>query len=134
MLQRVVEVPWQVEVYFDGECPLCRREIAWLRRQDRLGPLRFVDIAAEDFCEEELGFEHAHFMAEIQGRLPNGEWIRGVEVFRQIYVALGWGALVRATRWPGVSHGLDWAYRIFARNRLKWTGRCDSNCRVECER
>ena len=68
-------------------------------------------------------------MAEIHGRLPDGRWIRGVEVFRRLYAAVGWRRLAAATRWPGVRQALEAAYRLFARNRLRWTGRCPSACR-----
>jgi predicted DCC family thiol-disulfide oxidoreductase YuxK len=35
------------------------------------------------------------------------------------------------TRIPGISHGLDAAYRVFAKNRLKLTGRCTTeSCAV----
>ena len=30
---------------------------------------------------------------------------------------------VTQTRWPILRGLFDWAYRIFARNRLRWTGR-----------
>lgn len=71
-------------------------------------------------------------MSKIHGRLPNGEWIEGVEVFRKLYDAVGFGWLVPATRVPGISHALDAAYRVFAKNRLRITGRsgantCDTN-------
>jgi len=44
---------------------------------------------------------------------------------------LGLGILVAPTRLPGVRQLLDVAYRWFARNRLRLTGRCDADgCRV----
>ena len=70
-------------------------------------------------------------MDEIQGRLPDGNWITGVEVFRRLYTAVGFGPLVALTRLPGISHGLDAGYRVFARNRLRFTGRCEASCRID---
>lgn len=122
---------WDVEVFYDGDCPFCRREINLLRRWDRKKRIRFTDIVAADFNPAAYGMEFDQFMAAIQGRLPNGEWIHGVEVFRRLYSAIGLSWLVALTRWPGFRQGLDWAYRIFARNRLRWTGRCTTDCRVE---
>lgn len=121
---------FEVEVFFDGACPLCRREIAWLRRWDRDARIRFTDIAHNDFDAATAGVSHDQLMAEIHARLPDGQWIRGVEVFRRLYAAVGWRRLVAMTRCPGVSHVLDVAYRVFARNRLRWTGRCIGNCEV----
>jgi predicted DCC family thiol-disulfide oxidoreductase YuxK len=34
-----------LEVWFDGDCPLCRREIAVMRRLDRRGAIIFTDVA-----------------------------------------------------------------------------------------
>ncbi|GIX00554.1 MAG: thiol-disulfide oxidoreductase [Pirellulaceae bacterium] len=115
---------WQVEVFFDGECPLCLREIRMLRRMDRQKNIRFTDIADPTFHPADYGKSMQEFMAEIQGRLPDGSWIRGVEVFRRMYAAVGFGPLVALTRLPGVSCMLDLGYRIFAKNRLRLTGRC----------
>jgi predicted DCC family thiol-disulfide oxidoreductase YuxK len=67
---------------------------------------------------------HQEFMAEIQGRLPDGSWLTGVEVFRRMYSAIGFGWIVSATRWPIVSPVLDWGYKAFAKRRLALTGRC----------
>ena len=38
----------KVLVWFDGGCPLCRREIALMRRLDRRGAITFVDAASAD--------------------------------------------------------------------------------------
>ncbi len=32
-------------VWFDGACPLCRREIALIRRLDRRGAIAFIDLS-----------------------------------------------------------------------------------------
>jgi predicted DCC family thiol-disulfide oxidoreductase YuxK len=115
-------------VFFDGECPLCQREIGLLRKLDRRGRIRFTDIAADGFGANAIGIPHEELLAEIHGRTPDGQWVRGVEVFRQLYSALGIGLspLVALSRLPGVAHVLDWGYGVFARNRLKWTGRCET--------
>lgn len=123
-----LSIKWELELFYDGGCPLCSREIAFIRGRDKHGRICFTDIAAESFDTEALGVEFEQLMAEIHGRLPDGRWIRGVEVFRRLYTAIGWNWIVAATRWPGVKQALDLAYRVFAKNRLRWTGRCTTAC------
>lgn len=115
---------WEVEVFYDGDCPLCLREIKLLRWLDSRLRIRFTDIAKPEFDPADYGKSMQEFMGEIQGRLPDGQWIIGVEVFRRLYAAVGFRLLVPLTRIPGVSHGLDFGYRLFAKNRLRLTGRC----------
>lgn len=121
-----------IEVFFDGGCPLCRREIALLRRMDGgRGRIRFTDIDAPEFDPASVGRSQAELMAHIHGRLPDGSFVTGVEVFRQLYAAVGFGPLVAVTRLPGIRHALDAAYAVFARNRLRLTGRCTAeSCQV----
>lgn len=118
-------VSHEVEVFFDGDCPLCRREIDFLIRRDKHGRILASDIAALNFDAGTLGMTQEDFMKEIWGRLPNGEFIKGVEVFRRLYSAVGFGWMVKVTRVPGIAWCLDRAYSLFARHRLKLTGRCD---------
>ena len=117
---------YQVEVFFDGDCPLCLREIKLLRWMDRRSQIRFTDIAQPDFAPSDYHKSFKDFMDEIHGRLPDGTWIVGVEVFRRLYAAVGFGALMALTRLPVISHGLDLAYRLFAKQRLRLTGRCNA--------
>lgn len=103
-----------------------------LRRWDRQHKIRFTDIDAAEFRPEELGKTMAELMAEIQGRLPDGTWISGVEVFRRLYTAVGFGPLVFLTRLPIISQTMDLGYRWFAKNRLRLTGRCTAeSCKVK---
>jgi predicted DCC family thiol-disulfide oxidoreductase YuxK len=118
---------WDIEVFYDGACPLCLREIRFLRRWDRRVRIQFRDIASADFKPSDYGKTLEMFMSEIHGRLPDGTWIRGVDVFRRLYTAIGLGPLVWITRLPVVAGLLDRIYRVFARNRLRLTRRCSTN-------
>lgn len=122
---------FEIEVFHDGGCPLCSREIRTLRKLDRRGRIRFTDIVAPEFDASSVGVPWTILMARIHGRLPDGTMIEGVEVFRRLYSAVGFSALVALTRLPGISQLLNIAYRQFARNRLRLTGRCaDGACEV----
>jgi predicted DCC family thiol-disulfide oxidoreductase YuxK len=114
----------QFEVFYDGACPLCRREIDMLKRWDRRGRSRMIDISSPTFDPQGIGKTYADLMARIHGRLADGTFVEGVEVFRQLYGAIGLGPLVALTRLPGVSQLLDLGYQFFARHRLRLTGRC----------
>jgi predicted DCC family thiol-disulfide oxidoreductase YuxK len=115
---------FDIEVFYDGECPLCTREIRMLRCLDRRERIRFTDIAAAGFDAASVGMTWEALMDRIHGRLADGTLIEGVEVFRRLYTAVGFGPLVAVTRLAGVAQLLDVAYRAFAQNRLRLTGRC----------
>ena len=116
-----------IEVFYDGGCPVCLREVRVIRRLDRRGRICFTDIDAPGFqvSEGSPGFDD--LMARIHARASDGTWVHGVEVFRRLYAAIGFGPLVAVSRWPGISPLLDWGYAIFARNRTQWFGRCTAN-------
>lgn len=117
----------EIEVFYDGGCPLCVREINILKWMDRKNSIAFTDIADEEFSAESLGLTYEQMMSEIYGRLPDGSFIKGVEVFRRLYSAVGFSWVVAPTRLPGISHLMDVGYVIFAKNRLRLTGRCNAN-------
>ncbi len=115
----------QLEVFFDGDCPLCTKEITFVRRLDRKQRVLFTDIAAPGFDAASIGRTQEDLMARIQARTTDGSFIDGVEVFRRMYAAVGLSPLVALTRLPGITQLLDVGYRWFAKNRLRLTGRCD---------
>jgi predicted DCC family thiol-disulfide oxidoreductase YuxK len=116
----------EIEVYYDGGCPVCLREVRVLRRLDRRGRIRFTDIDAPGFQAPQPGPALDDLTARIHARASDGAWIHGVEVFRCLYAAVGFGALVAVSRWPGIAQVLDRGYAIFARNRTRWFGRSTS--------
>jgi predicted DCC family thiol-disulfide oxidoreductase YuxK len=69
----------------------------------------------------------------VHGVMPDGTIVRGLEVIRRAYSAVGWGWMMAPTGWPGLKWLCDRVYAWFAKNRRKWSwattacdeGRCD---------
>jgi len=116
----------EIEVFFDGACPLCAREIKLLKRWDKLKRIQFTDISLPAFDAASLGRAQDDLMSQITGRLPDGTLIQGMEVFRRLYSAVGFRWAANLTRIPVVSQLCDLGYRLFAKNRLRLTGRCNA--------
>lgn len=118
---------WKIKLLYDGQCPLCLREVNFLRRRDAgRGLVEFVDIDGEAYSPAANGgvdFETA--MGRIHAVLPDGTVIKNVEVFRQVYEVLGMGWIYAATRWPLIGSVVDWLYGVWADRRLALTGRPD---------
>jgi predicted DCC family thiol-disulfide oxidoreductase YuxK len=124
---------WQIRVLFDGECPLCKREIRMLERLDRgRDRIAFEDISNAAFDPAQYGLDADLVMAKIHGVLPDGSVVEGLEVFRRAYAAVGLGRLMAPTRWPLLRGLSEAGYQIFARNRLRWTGRQDDCATGRC--
>lgn len=121
---------------YDGLCPICQKEVAWLSRWNKQGRLGLQDINAPDFQPEAYGKTFADLMAEIHGVFPDGRIIKGVPVFRAAYQTVGLGWLMAPTGWPIFSGLFAWFYRLFAKHRLRmggWLGgaRCDERCSID---
>lgn len=102
------------EVFFDAQCPLCKKEIDMVRRMDVNERLILTDIAANDFDPTSVGKSLDTLMREIHGRHSDGSWVVGVEVFREIYSRVGFARLASISRWPIVRSLLNVGYRCFA--------------------
>jgi len=105
-------------VFHDGICPLCRREVAFLRKRDRKGRIRFIDIAAPDFDPGVYGLTQSRVERQIHGLDERQEVISGVEVFRRAYAAVDLGRLWGWTGWPVIAPVCDALYSLFARFRV----------------
>lgn len=109
---------WPAKVFYDGQCPVCSREIDVYRRRAMAERLDYVDITAPDFRAEDYGLDPDEVQRALHVKLANGEVRRGVEGFRVIWRAtpgMGWAASVAG--WPGVKQIMALGYRLFARNR-----------------
>ena len=125
--------PWRFRIFIDGGCPLCAREATLMEKLDkgrkRGSPnLDIIDIAKPQFdparfTKNGRTLTHADFMATIHGQHPDGTVIAGLEVFRQTYAAVGHAWVLNWTRLPILRWVAEKAYDLFAKHRLRLTGR-----------
>ena len=100
-------------VWHDGNCPLCRREIALMQRLDRRGAIDFVDVTQAHACPIDPAVMLARFHASEDGRL-----LSGAAAFAAMWRAI---PLLRplglAARTPAVLAFLERLYVVFLRYR-----------------
>ena len=102
-------------VWFDGSCPLCRREIALMRRLDRRGAIDFVEVGEEGAAN--CPVDRAELLARFHAR-ENGQLLSGAAAFAAMWRAIPLlrplGLLARNRVVLGM---LERGYKVFLRVR-----------------
>lgn len=124
MLGMINQTP--LTVWYDGECPVCRQEVALYRRMDRHELIDWVDIGALDDTELPPGKSRNDLLGRFHtrpvtteadsGSIENG-YLIGVDAFAAIWQRLPWlrrGAFLFHT--PGIRQLAKLGYLGF----LKW--------------
>ncbi len=102
-------------VFFDGSCPLCRREIAFYQRQRGADAIDWHDVSSMsgEACVAP-GLDCASAMKRFHVRNADGEIKSGATAFAELWTwlpAFRWAG--RLARLPGIVHVLELAYRAF---------------------
>lgn len=111
-------------VYFDGACPVCRREIALYRRGAGAEAVCWVDASAcpPEALGAQLSREAA--LARLHLRQADGRLVQGAAAFLALWSALpghpGLARLARVLNRPALLPLLDRAYAAFLRLRRLW--------------
>ena len=120
----------ELTVWYDGGCPLCRREIAMMRRLDAAQAIDFIDV---DDASADCPIDRGDLLARFHAR-EDGTLLSGAAAFAAMWRAiprlrpLGLAARNGAVLWV-----LERAYRQFLRIRPRIQGmarRADSSARV----
>ena len=89
---------------FDGGCPLCVREVRFLRGRDRHHRIAFVDIDASYYDPPAYaGISYRMARGRIHAWKSNGDVLQDIAVFREAYRLIGLGWLYALARWPFVA-------------------------------
>ena len=100
-------------VWYDDSCPLCRREIALMRRLDTRRAIEFVDVAEATACPIDRGTLLARFHAYEDGLMLSGA-AAFVAMWRAIPLLRPVGLLAKS---PAVLALLERLYLLFLRVR-----------------
>ncbi|WP_374428228.1 thiol-disulfide oxidoreductase DCC family protein [Ideonella dechloratans] len=135
-----------LEVFFDGACPLCRREIAHYRRLTPRQPIAWRDLSEPATCAalDDPGVPNrAALLARFHVRDAAGHWHAGAAGFLRLWAALPrWWLLAAAVQaLPGAPWLAERAYRRFlrwrpalqARARRLLGERGEADCGAACD-
>jgi predicted DCC family thiol-disulfide oxidoreductase YuxK len=102
------------DVYFDGSCPLCRREIDFYRRREGAEAINWVDVSAADYAGGDGAPDPQLAMKRFHVKRPDGALVSGGAAFAELWVAIPalrpFGILFRH---PPFSWAIDFSYRLF---------------------
>jgi predicted DCC family thiol-disulfide oxidoreductase YuxK len=109
----------KLEVWYDGACPLCTREIALMRRLDRRGAIAFIDVSTPGGS---CPLDRKALLERFHAR-EKGVMLSGAAAFAAMWRAI---PLLRPlgliARWMPVLALLERAYLRFLRIRPRLQG------------
>lgn len=125
-----------LQVFYDGHCVVCSREMELYKRRNHQNRLIFIDINAPDFSADRYGRSHDELMEKLHVRDAAGQYFTGVDAFIKIWQAFPssvlYGFLSKTINLPGIRLGADMGYAVFARFRhlLPKNSCADGSCRL----
>ena len=127
---------WPLTLYFDGQCPLCAREIKILNRHATESRLLFIDISSGAFDAKALRFTFEQMQSSLHARFADGRWVTGLDATLWSWRAAGLGFWVSPLTWRATRPLLVLGYRFFCRLRphLAWLPHPDGRRRCVDDR
>jgi predicted DCC family thiol-disulfide oxidoreductase YuxK len=113
--------PAPIEVFFDGACPVCAREIAFYRDRPGAEGLCWVDAAQAGPGALAPGLTREAALARLHVRRADGSLVSGAAAFAEIWRRVpGFRWLGRLLGVPPLGLVAEWGYRGFLRVRRAW--------------
>ena len=106
--------PPKPAVFYDGACPLCRREISVYKRRDKGEALDWVDVSACDLAALPGTLTRGETEARFHVRSAKGEVLSGAAAFAEVWTHTpGFRTLGRIAKVPVITVVLEGIYRGF---------------------
>jgi len=112
-------MPRQTITFYDGGCPLCRKEVQHYRKIDRAHAVQWIDIDAQGDQLEDFGITQATAMTRFHVLDHEGQMQTGAAAFVALWSVLPYyRCLAKLARSMGLIPLLERLYIPFARWRL----------------
>lgn len=117
-----------LELLYDGECPICKREICILQKKDSQKTIKFIDISSKEFSPiEHKNIDYNTAMSQIHAIDSTGNLLVGIPAFAAVYARCHLLVISTLLRVPFIKGLLKPLYTLFAKKRLWVTGRINTN-------
>ncbi|MGB0684054.1 MAG: thiol-disulfide oxidoreductase DCC family protein [Magnetovibrionaceae bacterium] len=105
-------------VFYDGSCPLCRREIDFYKRRARAERVRWEDVSQWKDSTPQPDLDREVAMGRFHVRDVDGRLVSGGVAFAALWRSVpGFRLLGRIGQWPPAAFVLDRFYELFLRFR-----------------
>ena len=113
-----METAAKLTIFYDGACPLCRREIDFYRRRRGASDLAWIDVSQVPEREVAPGLTKDQALARFHTRRADGTLISGGAAFAELWAALpAFSALGGVMKRPPLVWALNLAYPLFLKSR-----------------
>ncbi|MEI8124545.1 MAG: DUF2878 family protein [Parachlamydiaceae bacterium] len=117
-----------LKLLYDGECPICKREICILQKKDSQTKIKFIDISSKKFSPfENNNIDYNTAMSQIHAIDCKGNLLVGLPAFAAVYARCQLLVTSTLLRIPFIKRTLKPLYTLFAKKRLWLTGRMNTN-------
>lgn len=108
-----------IEVFYDGKCSLCSKEINYFKKRHPKHPMVWHDIANNPQRLEGTGLSQSEALMFMRVKDAHGRIRSGVDAFIVLWGQFpGWHLLSRFAALPGIHFIADKLYQQFARYRF----------------
>jgi predicted DCC family thiol-disulfide oxidoreductase YuxK len=108
----------KLQVFYDGACPLCSREIAFYRRQQGAEHIAWSDVSGTSEREIVPGLSQDQALSRFHVAKPDGTLISGGAAFAELWAVLpAFRPIGRLHRHPFFLGMLNGAYELFLKLR-----------------
>ncbi len=116
-------------LYYDAACPICRREVALVRRLT--SQLEYVDVHALADREIPDGLSRDAMLRDLHLNDANGQWFIGLSANTRLWQYTPLAPLWRVLTWPLIRPVSERLYRWWADRRYRRMGYCAVRPRQE---
>ncbi|MFM2485318.1 thiol-disulfide oxidoreductase DCC family protein [Celerinatantimonas yamalensis] len=108
-------------IFYDGQCPLCVREMQKLAQVDKRHQLQLVDLNIAHFSENYPYIDTLKASRILHAQTQTGEILLGLDATWAAWQQVDKHRWIRLLRWPVIGWFADVGYWFFARYRYRFS-------------